>query len=219
MQDTRCGGQVVDEEATAKKRQEAEEAARSKGEDADKVEVDPVKKRESRTEWDWTVQNDNKPIWTRSPKEVPRRPVLTATRSRARSVCLKQSENQLFPASQAVSQTPGCPGAWAGTADVLGHLQQFRFRQIKLFSLDAAASHASCARRLQVTQEEYNSFFKSSFKEFLDPAIHTHFSVEGTLEFSALLYVPGMAPFEETVRPPLHTDGVRHLLVVPPLST
>ena len=69
-----CAEQVVDEEATAKKRQEAEEAARSKGEDADKVEVDPVKKRESRMEWDWTVQNDNKPIWTRSPKEVHRSP-------------------------------------------------------------------------------------------------------------------------------------------------
>ena len=77
-----------------------------------------------------------------------------------------------------------------------GHLQQLRFRpQV------AHWSHASCTHRLQVTQEEYNSFFKSSFKEFLDPAIQTHFSVEGTLEFSALLYVPGMAPFEETVRP------------------
>ena len=85
--------------------------------------------------------------------------------------------------------------------------------------LDAAGSHATCTCCLQVTQEEYNSFFKSSFKEFLDPAIHTHFSVEGTLEFSALLYVPGMAPFEETVRPPPHSDACRHLLMLPPLST
>ena len=61
--------QVVDEEATAKKREEAEAAAKAAGEDKP-VEVEPVKKLESSTEWDWAVQNSNKPIWTRSPKEV-----------------------------------------------------------------------------------------------------------------------------------------------------
>ena len=62
--------QTVDEEATAKKRQEAVDAATAKGEDADKVTVEPVKKSNKTTEWDWAVQNSNKPIWTRSPKEV-----------------------------------------------------------------------------------------------------------------------------------------------------
>lgn len=60
----------MDEEATAKKRQEAVDAAKAKGEDADKVTVEPVKKSNKTTEWDWAVQNSNKPIWTRSPKEV-----------------------------------------------------------------------------------------------------------------------------------------------------
>ena len=50
---------------------------------------------------------------------------------------------------------------------------------------------------MQVSQEEYAAFFKTTFKEFLDPAAHAHFNVEGTIEFSALLFVPGMAPFEE----------------------
>ena len=62
--------QVVDEEATEKKRQEAIEAAKSKGEDESKVEVQEVKKNTSSTEWDWQVQNNLKPIWARSPKEV-----------------------------------------------------------------------------------------------------------------------------------------------------
>ena len=62
--------QVVDEEATAKKKEEAVKAAKEKGEDADKVEVEAVQKSKSSTEWDWTLQNDNKPIWTRSPREV-----------------------------------------------------------------------------------------------------------------------------------------------------
>jgi len=62
--------QVVDEAATAKKRQEAEEAVKSKGEDVGQVQVEPVMKADKTKVWDWTVQNGAKPIWTRSPKEV-----------------------------------------------------------------------------------------------------------------------------------------------------
>ena len=47
-----------------------------------------------------------------------------------------------------------------------------------------------------VTKEEYDNFFKTTFREFLDPLAHNHFSVEGTIEFKGLLYVPGMAPFD-----------------------
>ena len=49
----------------------------------------------------------------------------------------------------------------------------------------------------EVTKEEYDQFFKLTFKEFVDPAAVAHFSVEGTQEFTALLYVPGMPPFEQ----------------------
>jgi heat shock protein beta len=48
-----------------------------------------------------------------------------------------------------------------------------------------------------VSDEEYNEFFKQTFAEFLDPLAQTHFNVEGTIEFSAILYIPGMAPFEQ----------------------
>ena len=51
----------------------------------------------------------------------------------------------------------------------------------------------------QVAQEEYNTFFTTTFREFLEPLAQTHFNVEGTIEFSALLFVPGMAPFEQQV--------------------
>ena len=49
----------------------------------------------------------------------------------------------------------------------------------------------------EVEKTEYNAFFKTTFKEFLDPLAVSHFSVEGTIEFTALLYVPSMAPFEQ----------------------
>eukprot|EP00191_Tetraselmis_sp_GSL018_P001546 CAMPEP_0177601648 /NCGR_PEP_ID=MMETSP0419_2-20121207/14390_1 /TAXON_ID=582737 /ORGANISM="Tetraselmis sp., Strain GSL018" /LENGTH=784 /DNA_ID=CAMNT_0019094965 /DNA_START=91 /DNA_END=2442 /DNA_ORIENTATION=+ len=49
----------------------------------------------------------------------------------------------------------------------------------------------------EVTDEEYNEFFKTTFKEFLPPLAKNHFNVEGTIEFSGILFVPGMAPFEQ----------------------
>eukprot|EP00197_Chlamydomonas_leiostraca_P015628 CAMPEP_0202868906 /NCGR_PEP_ID=MMETSP1391-20130828/11327_1 /ASSEMBLY_ACC=CAM_ASM_000867 /TAXON_ID=1034604 /ORGANISM="Chlamydomonas leiostraca, Strain SAG 11-49" /LENGTH=770 /DNA_ID=CAMNT_0049549131 /DNA_START=140 /DNA_END=2452 /DNA_ORIENTATION=+ len=107
--------QVVDEEATARKQEAADKAAAEKGEEAKKVE--PVMKTDYKEAWDWRVENENKPIWLRSPKEV--------------------------------------------------------------------------------SAETYNDFFKQTFSEFLDPLAHVHFNVEGTIEFSSLLYIPGMAPFDQ----------------------
>lgn len=34
------------------------------------VQVEPVMKTDYEDVWDWRVENDNKPLWTRSPKEV-----------------------------------------------------------------------------------------------------------------------------------------------------
>ena len=48
-----------------------------------------------------------------------------------------------------------------------------------------------------VEKDSYNEFFKSTFKEFLDPLAYNHFAVEGDIEFRSILFVPGMAPFEQ----------------------
>lgn len=50
-----------------------------------------------------------------------------------------------------------------------------------------------------VSEENYNEFFKTTFSEFLDPLAHVHFNVEGTIEFASILYIPGMAPFDQQV--------------------
>jgi heat shock protein beta len=106
---------VVDEEATKRKQEQADKKAAEAGEESKKV--DPVTKTEYDEVWDWRVENENKPIWTRNPKDV--------------------------------------------------------------------------------SDESYNEFFKTTFQEFIDPLAHVHFNVEGTIEFSAIMYVPGMAPFEQ----------------------
>lgn len=77
----------------------------------------PVMKSEFETVWGWKVQNNSKPIWMRSPKEVD--------------------------------------------------------------------------------PKDYQEFFKTTFKEFIDPVAHSHFSIEGDIEFRAILFVPGMAPFDQ----------------------
>lgn len=108
--------EVKDEDATKKKQEEADEAAKKDGKEAADP-VEPVMKTEWETTQEWEVQNDNKPLWTRPAREV--------------------------------------------------------------------------------SKEEYASFFKSTFREFVDPLDQIHFNVEGTIEFSSLLFIPGMAPFDQ----------------------
>ena len=47
-----------------------------------------------------------------------------------------------------------------------------------------------------VTQEEYDTFYREKFFDYNKPLSAIHISAEGTVSFKALLYVPGKAPFD-----------------------
>ena len=48
-----------------------------------------------------------------------------------------------------------------------------------------------------VEDEEYQNFYKSAFRNSYDiPMKYTHFVLEGQVECKAILYIPGMLPFE-----------------------
>merc|ERR1719456_1003979 len=47
-----------------------------------------------------------------------------------------------------------------------------------------------------VTEEEYNEFYKGISKDYLDPLAYTHFNAEGEIEFKSILYLPKKAPFD-----------------------
>lgn len=46
----------------------------------------------------------------------------------------------------------------------------------------------------EITEEEYNSFYKSFTKDWQDPLDRSHFLAEGEVEFKSLLYIPQTAP-------------------------
>jgi molecular chaperone HtpG len=48
----------------------------------------------------------------------------------------------------------------------------------------------------QVTQEEYDEFYKHIAHETAAPAKTIHYAAEGTIEFKALLYIPAHKPFD-----------------------
>ncbi|MCI0511470.1 molecular chaperone HtpG [Chromohalobacter marismortui] len=58
----------------------------------------------------------------------------------------------------------------------------------------------------EISDDEYKAFYKHVAHDFSDPLTWSHNKVEGTLEYTSLLYVPGRAPFDLYQR-----EGVRGL--------
>jgi molecular chaperone HtpG len=58
--------------------------------------------------------------------------------------------------------------------------------------------------RVEISEQEYNEFYKHVAHDFTDPLAYIHSRMEGTLEYTLLLYIPSRAPFD------LWTPGFHH---------
>ena len=50
--------------------------------------------------------------------------------------------------------------------------------------------------KTELTDEEYNQFYKDKFYDYDEPMLHIHSKTEGSATYSALLYVPAKAPYD-----------------------
>jgi len=50
--------------------------------------------------------------------------------------------------------------------------------------------------RKDISEQEYNEFYKHVAHDFRDPLCHLHHKVEGKLEYTILLFIPSKAPFD-----------------------
>ena len=73
---------------------------------------------------------------------------------------------------------------------------------ISISSPDAEQEQVNSAQALwtkspsEISDEEYNEFYKSSLGSFDEPFITMHNKTEGSIDFTSLLYVPKTAPFD-----------------------
>jgi len=66
----------------------------------------------------------------------------------------------------------------------------YEWEQVKHTESDLVAGQGGCYRR------EYNDFYKSISKDYLDPLAYTHFNAEGEIEFKSVLFLPKKAPHD-----------------------
>lgn len=61
----------------------------------------------------------------------------------------------------------------------------------------------------QVTDAEYNEFYKTLTKDTSDPLAHTHFVAEGEVTFKSLLFIPKVQPSESFNRYGTKSDNIK----------
>src|SRR3546814_8648384 len=64
----------------------------------------------------------------------------------------------------------------------------------------------------EITDNEYQAFYKSLGHDFNDAAAWTHNRVEGSQSFTTLLYLPARPPFDLMMRAEEHTSELQSLM-------
>lgn len=51
-------------------------------------------------------------------------------------------------------------------------------------------------KKTEIKPEEYNEFYKAKFRDYTDPLRVMHFSIEGAVNYTAMLFVPAEPPYD-----------------------
>ncbi len=79
---------------------------------------------------------------------------------------------------------------WEGEGDDRKELKEHKIEQIN------AASALWKKSKSDLTEEDYNEFYKTIGHDSEDPMLYIHTKAEGTQEYTTLFYVPAKAPFD-----------------------
>lgn len=66
-----------------------------------------------------------------------------------------------------------------------------------------------CYRISEISDEEYNEFYKSLTKDGTDPLAHVHFIAEGEVSFKSVLFIPSTQPNDSFNRYGTDTDNIK----------
>lgn len=69
--------------------------------------------------------------------------------------------------------------------------------------------YSNYSRPSDITEEEYNAFYKALTKDFQEPLAKTHFNAEGEVSFKSLLFVPKAQPSDSFNRYGTVTDNIK----------
>ena len=105
---------------------------------------------------------------------------------RLRNIVKKYSDHIAIPV---MMEKPAVPASDEDSKDE-PELKEVEFEAVN----DATALWTRA--RSEVSEDEYKEFYKSVSHDFEDPLKWSHNKVEGKLEYTSLLYIPGRAPFD-----------------------
>ncbi len=103
---------------------------------------------------------------------------------RVRSVIKKYSDHIAIPVMMSKPPAPAAEG------------EESPEEQAPEFEAINAATALWTRPRNEVSEEEYKEFYKHVSHDFDEPLTWSHNKVEGKLEYSSLLYIPGKPPFD-----------------------
>ncbi len=160
---------------------------------ADKVEV-IAKKAGDEQAWKWESDGKTDYTVTEAERETQGSTVILhlnesgaeyANRWQIEQLVKKYSNHIAFPIFLEYDESK-----WEGEGDDRKELKEHKIEQIN------SASAMWKKSKSELTDEDYNEFYKTIGHDNEDPMLHIHTKAEGTQEYTTLFYIPSKAPFD-----------------------